>query len=109
MENLSFFLGVLAITGICLVYPPLLAGSLAIVFAFLGRGGETTLSPRGTVGVILGSISLVAVILMFIITISMLLSYYGGFSNIPMDYEEILRDMETMQEQYLSTFVVTYN
>ena len=40
MENAALLLGVIGAATFCLVYPALICGSLAIVFALLSRGGE---------------------------------------------------------------------
>lgn len=101
-ESLSFFLGILSVTGICLGYPALIGGSLAIVFALLSRGGTMSMTPRATFSMILGIISLTLVILIITGTILLLISYYGGLRNIPLDYEQILNDMETMRNSYMN-------
>ena len=44
MENAALLLGVIGAATFCLVYPALICGSLAIVFALLSRGGERTLT-----------------------------------------------------------------
>lgn len=102
MESLSFFLGIMAISGIVLGTPALIGGSLAIVFALLSRGGEMTMSPRSMAGMTLGIISLSIVLLLFILEFCMLLSYYGGISNIPLDYEQILQDFNKISDTLLS-------
>lgn len=102
MERFSFFLGIMALTGLCLVTPSLIGGSLAIVFAVLSKGGENTMTPRAMIGMTLGIISLSIVAFLFVCTIFMLISYYGGISNIPLDYEQILEDMNTLTNSYMN-------
>lgn len=85
MENTSLILGVISIATICLVYPALICGSLAIVFALLSRGGEHTLTPHAKIGLTLGSIGLGAIILMIIYTLVIAEVYYGGLWNMARD------------------------
>mgnify|MGYP007001697205 CR=1 FL=1 len=70
MENAALLLGVIGAATFCLVYPALICGSLAIVFALLSRGGERTLTSRAKIALILGAIALGIVEL-----------YYGGVEN----------------------------
>ena len=58
MENAALLLGVIGAATFCLVYPALICGSLAIVFALLSRGGERTLTSRAKIALILGAIAL---------------------------------------------------
>lgn len=81
METTALILGVLSIATICLVYPTLICGSLAIVFALLSRGGERTLTARAQIGLTLGSIGLGIILLMIIYTLVIAEVYYGGFFN----------------------------
>ncbi len=68
MENAALLLGVIGAATFCLVYPALICGSLAIVFALLSRGGERTLTSRAKAALILGSIALGIVLAMIIYT-----------------------------------------
>lgn len=86
MENAAFFLGIIAIATMCVVYPTLICGSLAIVFALLSRGGELTFSPRSKAGLALGCISLGIIIAMMVYTIVIANLYYGGL-------EEMMREV----------------
>ena len=66
MENAALLLGVIGAATFCLVYPALICGSLAIVFALLSRGGERTLTSRAKIALILGAIALGIVLAMII-------------------------------------------
>ena len=68
MENAALLLGVIGAATFCLVYPALICGSLAIVFALLSRGGERTLTSRAKIALILGAIALGIVLAMIIYT-----------------------------------------
>ena len=77
MENAALLLGVIGAATFCLVYPALICGSLAIVFALLSRGGERTLTSRAKIALILGAI----VLAMIIYTFAIAELYYGGVEN----------------------------
>ncbi len=85
MELASFVLGIIAIATSCLVYTTLICGSLAIVFALLSRGGETTMGPRAKAGLTMGCVGLVIIGLMMLYTVVIANLYYGGL-------EEMLRE-----------------
>ena len=80
MENAALLLGVIGAATFCLVYPALICGSLAIVFALLSRGGERTLT-RAKIALILGAIALGIVLAMIIYTFAIAELYYGGVEN----------------------------
>ena len=81
MENAALLLGVIGAATFCMVYPALICGSLAIVFALLSRGGERTLTSRAKAALILGSIALGIVLAMIIYTFAIAELYYGGVEN----------------------------
>lgn len=101
MENASFLLGIIAIAGSCLVYPGLICGALAIMFALLSRGGEVALTTRAKIGLICGSIGLGIVLLMILYTLIIANVYYGGFEDMArqvygtmgIDYDALIRSM----------------
>ena len=78
MENAALLLGVIGAATFCLVYPALICGSLAIVFALLSRGGERTLTSRAKIALIL---ALGIVLAMIIYTFAIAELYYGGVEN----------------------------
>ena len=78
MENLSFIMGIIALSTFCLVYPALICGALGIVFALLSRGGETTFSSRAKLGLALSSVALGIIILLLIYSVVFANVYYGG-------------------------------
>ena len=81
MENAALLLGVIGAATFCLVYPALICGSLAIVFALLSRGGERTLTSRAKIALILGAIALGIVLALIIYTFAIAELYYGGVEN----------------------------
>ena len=72
MENAALLLGVIGAATFCLVYPALICGSLAIVFALLSRA---------KIALILGAIALGIVLAMIIYTFAIAELYYGGVEN----------------------------
>lgn len=101
MENAALILGVIAIATPCLVYPALICGALAIVFALLSRGGEHTLAPRAKIGLILGSIGLGIVLLMIIYTFAVAEVYYGGILNLARElYGSLGIDFDALMDSY---------
>lgn len=102
MENAAIALGFLGIVLFCLVYPPLICGSLAIMFALLSRGGTATMTPRARTGLLLGSFALGFVLLLFVYTIVYANLYYGSLENMArevynslgIDYDMIMRSYQ---------------
>lgn len=102
MENAALMLGIIALVLFCLVYPPLICGSLAITLALLSRGGTNTLAPRAKTALILGGIALGLILLMFVYTLLVANLYYGGLENmlrevygsLGIDYDMIMRSLE---------------
>ena len=76
MENLSFIMGIIALSTFCLVYPALICGALGIVFALLSRGGETTFSSRAKLGLALSSVALGIIILLFFFRINKFFCFF---------------------------------
>lgn len=101
METAAFVLGLIAAATICMVYPALICGSLAVMFALLSRGGELTFSPRAKAGLALGIMGLVIVLLMFAYTILVANLYYGGI-------EEMLREVYGSMGIDYDTFLQTF-
>lgn len=101
MENAALILGVIAIVTPCVVYPALICGALAIVFALLSRGGEHTLTPRAKIGLTLGSIGLGIVLLMIVCTFVVAEVYYGGILNMARElYGSLGIDFDTLMDSY---------
>ena len=99
MEQASLAFGFFGLSLFCLVYPPLVCGSLAIMFALLSRGGTNTMTPRARTGLLLGSFALGIVLLMLVYTLVFAETYYGGLDNmmrefyngLGIDYDMLLR------------------
>ena len=102
MENMAIALGFLGLALFCMVYPPLVCGSLAVMFALLSRGGTTTMTPRARTGLLLGSFALGLALLMLAYTLIVANLYYGGLENMArevynslgIDYDRIMRSYQ---------------
>lgn len=103
MDHISMIFGLLSVVNICIVYPALIFGALAIVFALLSRGGEMLLSYRSKTAIALGSVSIAIVIIMIICSLAMLILYYGSIFNIPLDASgRPIVDYEGMLQYYMN-------
>jgi hypothetical protein len=85
MENISVLLGAMALLSVMIVYPTLICGSMAIVFALLSKGGERSITARARTGLILGIIALVVMAFLVTYVIMLVIGMYGGLSNLPYD------------------------
>lgn len=102
MENAALMLGILSLVLFCMVYPPLICGSLAIMFALLSRGGTATMTSRARTGLLLGSVALGLILLVFVYTLIVANVYYGGlenmmrevYGNLGIDYDMLMRSFE---------------
>lgn len=103
MDHISMIFGLLSVVNICIVYPALIFGALAIVFALLSRGGEMLLSYRSKTAIALGSVSIAVVIIMILCSLAMLILYYGSIFNIPLDASgRPVIDYEGMLQYYMN-------
>lgn len=101
METASMALGTISAVSICMVYPSLICGALAIMFALLSRGGEMTFSPRAKTGLIIGSVSLGVIALMFLYTVVIANTLYGGMENMLREtYQSLGLDYDALLQNY---------
>lgn len=101
METASLITGILALALFCCIYPPLICGSLSIVFGLLSRGGESTLSSRAKVGIALGGAALCALALLLLLCTVYLSIYYGGFLNMA---KAIYEQYQLYGDDYMSLY-----
>lgn len=102
MENLSLFMGIVALATMCFVYPALICGALGITFALLSRGGELRFGYRAKFGLTISSIALGMMILMIVYTFVVAIVYYGGIENMAremyqmmgIDYDALLKNYQ---------------
>lgn len=81
MSIASMIMGIVGLVMSCCVYPAIIFGSLAIIFALLSRGGEMTTNGYAKAGMILGIIGIVCGILFMVYSLFTVLTQFGGFEG----------------------------
>lgn len=94
MSVTSLIMGIFGLIMSCCIYPSMIFGSLAIIFALLSRGGEMHTNSYAKAGLILGIIAIICGILFFIYSILTLLIQFGGIEGYLQSIEELIQDME---------------
>ena len=94
MSVTSLIMGIFGLIMSCCIYPAMIFGSLAIIFALLSRGGEMHTNSYAKAGLILGIIAIICGILFFIYSILTLLIQFGGIEGYLQSIEELIQDME---------------
>ncbi len=89
MAIASMVLGIAGLVLSCCIYPAIIFGSLAIIFALLSRGGEMTTNGFGKAGLILGVIAIICGILFLVYGLFILFVQFGG----PEGYLEYIEDL----------------
>lgn len=93
MLSAAIVLSVIAIATTCCIYSSIVCGSLGIILALLSRGDKKQLTPQGKLAVTTSTmaivISVVATIIMFVITIRQ----YGSLEDFMQAYSEIIESM----------------
>lgn len=93
MSVASMILGILGLIMCCCIYPAIIFGSLALIFALLSRGGEMTMNSYAKAGMVLGIIGIVLGILLLIYAFVTVLTEFGGIEGY-IDYiEDIMENM----------------
>lgn len=96
MLSAAIVLSVIAIATTCCIYSSIVCGSLSIILALLSRGDKKQLTPQGKLAVTTSTmaivISMVATIIMFVITIRQ----YGSLEDFMQAYSEIIESMTGM-------------
>lgn len=93
MSVASLVMGILGLAMGCCVYPPVIFGSLAILFALLSRGGELHMNSYGKAGLVLGIISIICGILIFTYSVFTLMAEFGGLDGYLQYIEELIEDI----------------
>lgn len=89
MALASLVMGIVGLVMSCCIYPAIIFGSLAIIFALLSRGGELTTNGYGKAGLILGIIAIVCGILFLAYGLFILFVQFGGIEG----YLEYIEDL----------------
>lgn len=93
MSVASLVMGILGLAMGCCVYPPVIFGSLAILFALLSRGGELHMNSYGKAGLVLGIISIICGILIFTYSVFTLMAEFGGLDGYLQYIGELIEDI----------------
>ena len=93
MSIASMVMGIVGLVMSCCVYPAIIFGSLAIIFALLSRGGEMTTNGYAKAGLILGIIGIVCGILFMIYALFTVSVQFGGFEGYLHYVEELMEEM----------------
>lgn len=91
----SFVLSIIGIATGCCVYTGIICGALAIMFALLSKGGETTMNTKAKIGLGLGIISIIFGILIFIGGLAIVIYQYGSFDAYMNEYMDILNNLDS--------------
>lgn len=93
MAIASMAMGIAGLVLGCCIYPAIIFGSLAIIFALLSRGGEMTTNGYGKAGLILGVIAIIFGILFLIYGLFTLYVQFGGIEGYLNYIEEMMEGM----------------
>ncbi|TGY96669.1 DUF4190 domain-containing protein [Petralouisia muris] len=93
MSVAAMIMGILGLVMSCCVYPAIVFGSLAIIFALLSRGGEMHTNGYAKAGLILGIIGIVCGILFLMYSFFTLLVQFGGWEGYLNYIEELMQEM----------------
>ena len=93
MSVASMVMGILGIVMSCCVYPVIICGSLAIIFALLSRGGEMSMNSYARAGMILGIVGLVFGIALLLYSLYTLMIEFGGIEGYLGHMEKLLEEL----------------
>ena len=95
MSVASLVMGILGLAMGCCVYPPVIFGSLAILFALLSRGGELHMNSYGKAGLTLGILGIICGILIFAYSFFTLMAEFGGLEGYLEYIEELMEEINS--------------
>ena len=95
MAIASLVLGIAGLVMSCCIYPAIIFGSLAILFALLSRGGELHMNSYGKAGLVLGIISIICGILIFTYSVFTLMAEFGGLDGYLQYIEELMEEINS--------------
>ena len=90
MERTAMILGLVSIFTSFILYISLPCGGLAIIIAFLSKGGTNSMSRRATRAAVLGAVGIACTAAIYIWSFTTLLQTYGSVEAI----------LQTIYEQY---------
>lgn len=93
MSVAAMVMGILGLVMSCCVYPAIIFGSLAIIFALLSRGGEMHTNGYAKAGLVLGIIAIICGILFLIYSFLTILTQFGGLEGYLNYIEELMQEL----------------
>lgn len=81
MATAAIILGTISLAMCSCLYLSIVCGGMAILFALLSKGGETTMSQSAKIGLILGCVGLAATVVMYTITFVTIIHTYGSLEE----------------------------
>ena len=81
-ERFASLLGIISILMCSIIYVSFVAGSMAILFAILSKGGTIKFSKKARLGFIFGILGLVLTIVFYTIAFKIALEQYGSLEGI---------------------------
>ena len=101
METAALVLALISISTCTCIYVSIPLGALAVMFALLSKGGETTLNSKSKLALCLGIAGMVLTALLYTFSFLTLLREYGSLQGIVdaytqmtgIDYNELIEEM----------------
>lgn len=105
MALASLILGSIAVVTSGCIYLALVCGALGIIFALLSRGGEMSLTSKGTAGLVLSSAGLILTLLIYTAAFLFIISRFGGIDAFMQEYMELYNG-GSIEELYQSMGII---
>lgn len=100
-EKISFALGITSILTCSIIYISFIAGSMAILFAILSKGGNMKFGSKARRGAVFGVVGLILTIIFYAIAFQIALAEYGSIEGILREACELLGyDFEMLYGQF---------
>ena len=93
MAGSAMILGVVAIMGVCCVYPGMICGALAIILALLSRGQNKRPVASGRIAMALGSVAIAITVVIIVVNVIYILSNFGSFDAFMESYRATLDEL----------------
>lgn len=82
MESAALILGIISVVTCLILYISIPCGALAIMFAFLSRGGNYKMSEKAIAGLWVGIAGIILTFIIYTFTFFFLLGLYGSIDGI---------------------------
>ena len=101
MEVAALVLGTISLTSCSCLYTGIICGALAIMFAFLSRGGQLSLSSRAKTGLWLGVAGICVTAALYVFAYVFAISQYGSLEALLRAYCDMYGlDFESIYGRY---------